>query len=99
MEQMVYVPVIQRLYNLSDEQMEFQLLDRLIKAGGQRTRLRGGEPQLERHGYIARGGQMIDASIVSVLKQTLSKEERSLVQHDTLHFEGVLDVINTSRDA
>ena len=33
--------------------------------------------QLARHGYIARGGQIIDASIVQVPRQSLNKEEKS----------------------
>ncbi|MBY0242888.1 MAG: IS5/IS1182 family transposase, partial [Burkholderiaceae bacterium] len=31
--------------------------------------------QLARHGYIARGGQMIDAFIFQAPKQSLNKEE------------------------
>lgn len=110
--------------------------------------------QLAKHGYIARGGQMIDASIVQAPKQSLSKEEKAVVvegamlaqwrpvkrrqkdgdarwtkkhgksyfgykvsanadaryklvrkikistasEHDTLHFEDVLDSSNTNRD-
>lgn len=110
--------------------------------------------QLAKHGYIARGGQMIDASIVPAPKQSISKEEKEIVregatpikwkpakrrqkdiearrtkkhnksyfgyklsanadkryklirkikistasEHDTLHFEEVIDPDNTSRD-
>lgn len=180
-ELMVRVLVIQQLYNLSDEQMEFQLLDRLsfqrfvglrqsaqapdrttiwtfkerlIKAGASECIFEAVNRQLDRHGYIARGGQMIDASIVPAPKQTLTRDEKAIVQqdampadwsapkrrqkdvqarwtkkhgkshygyklstgvdqrhklirkiyistaseHDTLHFEGVLDPGNTSRD-
>ena len=180
-ELMVRVLVVQQLYNLSDEQMEFQLLDRLsfqrfvglrqssqapdrttiwtfkerlIKAGAAERIFEAVSRQLDRHGYIARGGQMVDASIVPVPKQTMNKDERAIVQqdampaewspskrrqkdvqarwtkkhgksyfgfklsssvdrrhklirrvhvstaseHDTLHFEGVLDPGNTSRD-
>ncbi|MGJ9420896.1 IS5/IS1182 family transposase, partial [Massilia sp. CMS3.1] len=35
--------------------------------------------QLSKHGYIARGGQMVDASIVQAPKQSLSKQEKALV--------------------
>ncbi|OIQ83906.1 transposase DDE domain protein [mine drainage metagenome] len=180
-ELMIRVLVIQQLYNLSDEQMEFQLLDRLsfqrfvglrqssqapdrttiwtfkerlIKGGASERIFDAVSHQLDRHGYIARGGQMVDASIVPVPKQTLSRDEKEIVQqdampaewsppkrrqkdvqarwtkkhgksyfgyklstsvdrrhklvrkihistaseHDTLHFEGVLDAGNTSRD-
>jgi IS5 family transposase len=179
---MVRILLIQHLFNLSDEQMEFQLLDRLsfqrfaglrdssqipdrttiwtfkerlIKAGASESVFDAVNRQLARHGYIARGGQMIDASIVQAPKQSLNKEEKSLVvdqnampadwsppkrrqkdldarwtkkhgksyfgyklsanvdkrcklirkikistasEHDTLHFEDVLDPANTSRD-
>jgi IS5 family transposase len=110
-ELMVRVLVIQQLYNLSDEQMEFQLLDRLsfqrfvglrqssqapdrttiwtfkerlIKAGAAERIFEAVGRQLDRHGYIARGGQMIDASIVPVPKQTLHKEEKDIVQQDAM---------------
>ena len=180
-ELMVRVLLIQQLFNLSDEQMEFQLLDRLsfqrfvglrsssqipdrttiwtfkerlIKAGASESIFDAVNVQLSRHGYIARGGQMVDASIVQAPKQSMSKEEKALVgegatpitwspakrrqkdtdarwtkkhgksyfgyklsanadnryklvrkivvstasEHDTLHFEGVLDPANTNRD-
>lgn len=180
-ELMVRVLLVQQLYNLSDEQMEFQLLDRLsfqrfvglrqssqapdrttiwtfkerlIKAGASEKIFEAVNRQLERHGYLARGGQMIDASLVPVPRQTLNKDEKEVVgqdampagwapskrrqkdvqarwtkkhgksyfgyklsgsvdrryklmrrihvspasEHDTLHFEQVLDASNTSRD-
>lgn len=83
--------LIEQLFNLSDEQMEFQLLDRLsfqrfvglrassqipdrttiwtfkerlIQAGASESIFEAVNRQLSKHGYIARGGQMIDASIV-----------------------------------
>ncbi|SCC93173.1 transposase (fragment) [Thiomonas sp. X19] len=40
--------------------------------------------QLDRHGYIARGGQMIDVSIVPVPKRTLNKDEKAIVQQDVM---------------
>jgi hypothetical protein len=97
-ELMIRVLVIQQIYKLSDEQMEFQLLDRrslqrfvglrqsaqapdrttiwtfkerLIKAGATERIFEAVSRQLDRQGYIARGGQMIDASIVPVPKQYL----------------------------
>jgi IS5 family transposase len=180
-ELMVRVLLIQQLFNLSDEQMEFQLLDRLsfqrfvglrtssqipdrttiwtfkerlIKAGASETVFEAVNRQLARHGYIARGGQMIDASIVQTPKQSIKKDEKDIVadqamptdwapakrrqkdiearwtkkhgksyfgyklsasadkryklirkikvstacEHDTLHFEAVIDSANTSRD-
>jgi len=180
-ELMVRVLLIQQLFNLSDEQMEFQLLDRLsfqrfvglrdssqipdrttiwlfkerlIAANASETIFAAVNRQLNQHGYIARGGQMIDASIVPVPRQGMTAEEKALVQqqatpaewspakrrqkdtnakwtkkhgksyfgyklsastdkryklircivvstaseHDTLHFEAVLDPGNTARD-
>ena len=180
-ELMVRVLLIQQLFNLSDEQMEFQLLDRLsfqrfvgirtssqipdrttiwtfkerlINAGASETVFEAVNRQLSRHGYIARGGQMIDASIVQTPKRSIKKEDKEIVadpsmpsdwspakrrqkdvearwtkkhgksyfgyklsasadkryklirkikvstasEHDTLHFEAVIDPANTSRD-
>lgn len=180
-EMMVRVLLIQQLHNLSDEQMEFHLLDRLsyqrfvglrsssqipdrttiwtfkerlIAAGASETIFDAVNRQLAKHGFIARGGQMIDASFVQVPKQSMNKEEKAIVaqdampadwkpatrrqkdtdarwtkkhgksyfgyklsanadkryklirkikistasEHDTLHFEQVLDPANTSRD-
>lgn len=180
-EVMVRILLIQQMFNLSDEQMEYQLLDRLsfqrfarlrdssqipdrttiwtfkerlIKAGASESVFEAVKRQLAKHGYIARGGQMIDASIVQVPKQSMSKEEKAMVgeqampvgwkpakrrqkdtdarwtikhekayygyklsasadkryklvrklkvstasEHDTLHFEDVIDPANTSRD-
>ena len=180
-ELMVRVLLIQQLFNLSDEQVEFQLLDRLsfqrfvglrsssqipdrttvwtfkerlINAGASERIFEAVNQQLSQHGYIARGGQMIDASIVQAPKQSMSKDEKELVgeeampigwspakrrqkdtdarrtkkhgksyfgykvsanvdnryklvrrikvstasEHDTLHFESVLDPANTNRD-
>ena len=82
--------VLKRLYNLSDEQMEFQLLDRMsyqrfcllqdamnvpdrntiwrfgerIGVDGATVLLHGVDARLHRHGFIARGGQAIDATLV-----------------------------------
>lgn len=113
-ELMVRVLVVQQLYNLSDEQMEFQLLDRLsfqrfvglrqssqapdrttiwtfkerlIKAGATERIFEAVGRQLDRHGYIARGGQMIDASIVPAPKQTLTRNEKEIVQQDAMPVE------------
>lgn len=110
-EVMVRILLIQQLFNLSDEQMEFQLLDRLsfqrfaglrhtsqipdrttiwtfkerlIKAGASESVFEAVNRQLAKHGYIARGGQMIDASIVQAPKQSLSKDEKAIVADDAM---------------
>lgn len=104
-ETMVRILVLKRLYNLSDEQMEYQLLDRMsyqrfcglsqasnipdrttvwtfenrIGEAGANTLFDGMNAQLLAKGFIARGGQIIDATLVPAPKQHLNKEEKELV--------------------
>lgn len=101
-EVMVRILVLKRLYNLSEEQMEYQLLDRMsyqrfcllqdsmnvpdrntiwrfgerIGVDGATALLQGVDEQLHRHGYIARGGQAIDATLVPAPRQHISKDDR-----------------------
>lgn len=89
-ETMVRILVLKRLYNLSDEQMEYQLLDRMsykrfrglanatsipdrttvwsvenrTGEAGARALFDGASSQLLKRGFIARGGQIIDATLV-----------------------------------
>jgi hypothetical protein len=90
-ELMVRVLVLQQLYGLSDEQMEYQLLDRLSfqrfaglrrssqipdrttiwtfrerlsAAGASETVFDAVSQQLAKQGYLARGGQIVDATLV-----------------------------------
>lgn len=113
-ELMVRILVIQQLYNLSDEQLEFQLLDRLsfqrftglressqipdrttfwtfrerlVAANASETLFDAVQLQLDQHGYIARGGQMVDASLVPVPKQKLDKKEKALIKSKALPIE------------
>jgi transposase, IS5 family len=99
--------VLQSLYNLSDEQVEYQVRDRLsftrflhlgfedripdgttlwlfretlAKAGLIEELFEQFGQHLETKGYIARGGQMIDATIVPVPKQRNSREENEAVK-------------------
>lgn len=94
--------VLQSLYNLSDEQVEYQVRDRLsfarflglrledtvpdatslwlfrealAKAGLIETLFAKFEQTLATSGYIARGGQIIDATIVAVPKQRNDRKE------------------------
>ena len=94
--------VLQALYNLSDEQIEYQVWDRatftrfvglgsedgipdgttlwlfrekLARAGLIATLFDRFDAYLNAKGYIARGGQMVDASIVPVPKQRNTREE------------------------
>jgi len=106
-ELMVRVLVAQQIFNLSDEQMEYQLLDRLsfqrfvglrrssqipdrttiwifkerlIRAGASESIFEAVNQQLAKQGYVARGGQMVDASIVAVPIQHVSRDERAQIK-------------------
>ncbi|HUJ46087.1 MAG TPA: IS5 family transposase [Rhizomicrobium sp.] len=99
--------VLQALHNLSDEQAEFQVRDRLsftrflrrgiedsipdattlwlfreklAKAGLIETLFDRFDRHLAARGYIARGGQIIDATIVPVPKQRNSRNENDTVK-------------------
>ena len=99
--------VLQALYNLSDEEAEFQVNDRmsfgrfvgfgvegripdattlwlfrekLAKTGLVEKLFQRFDQYLEAKGYIARGGQMVDASIVPVPKQRNTREENDAVK-------------------
>jgi IS5 family transposase len=99
--------VLQALYNLSDEEAEYQVNDRmsfgrfvgkgiedripdattlwlfrekLAKAGLIEKLFQRFDQHLEAKGYIARGGQMVDATIVPVPKQRNTKEENEAVK-------------------
>lgn len=106
-EVMVRLLFIQALYNLSDEDCEYQVLDRmsfqhfcrldgalhipdartlwsfkqrLAKGGlGGRAVFDAVSLQLQQHGYIPRGGQIVDASIVQApITQARSDEREAL---------------------
>jgi IS5 family transposase len=99
--------VLQSLYNLSDEQAEYQVRDRLsfarflglgledripdattlwlfrealVAAGLIDILFEQFSQHLEAKGYIARGGQMVDATIVSVPKQRNTRAENTEVK-------------------
>jgi IS5 family transposase len=99
--------VLQSLYNLSDEQIEYQVRDRLsftrflgleleddipdgttlwlfreklAQAGLVKTLFERFDQHLNAKGYIARGGQMVDATIVPVPKQRNSRDENETVK-------------------
>ena len=99
--------VLQALNNLSDEQVEFQVRDRLsftrflrlgiedsipdattlwlfreklAKAGLVEQLFERFDQYLEAQGYMARGGQMIDATIVPVPRQRNSRDENETVK-------------------
>jgi IS5 family transposase len=101
------IVVLQSLYNLSDEQTEFLIRDRLsfmrfldlgledgvpdattiwlfrealVEAGLIDTLFDRFSQHLRVKGYIARGGQIVDATIVSAPKQRNSKDENEAIK-------------------
>jgi IS5 family transposase len=92
---------LKRLYNLSDEQMEYQLLDRMsykrfcglsnathipdrttvwvfenrMGEAAAKAIFDGVSTQLLKKGFIARGGQIIDATLVPAPKQHFTKDD------------------------
>ena len=99
--------ILQSLYNLSDEQLEYQVRDRLsfmrflglgledavpdattiwlfredlAQAGLIKELFDTFAQQLDARGFIARGGQMVDATIVSVPKQRNTRAENKAVK-------------------
>ena len=99
--------MLQSLYNLSDEQIEYQVRDRmsftrflglefeddipdgttlwlfrekLAQAGLVEKLFERFNQHLNAKGYIARGGQMVDATIVPVPKQRNTREENETVK-------------------
>ena len=109
-ETMVRILVLKRLHNLSDEQMEYQLLDRAsykrfcgltnathipdrttvwtfenrIGEAGAKALFDGVSAQLLRKGFIARGGQIIDATLVPAPKQHNSRDEKELIDQGAM---------------
>ena len=106
-ELMVRVLLVQQMFNLSDEQTEYQLLDRLsfqrfvglrdssqipdrttiwtfkerlVVAKASDRIFEAANAQLSRHGYVARGGQMIDASLVPVPTQHIGRADKAIVE-------------------
>jgi IS5 family transposase len=99
--------ILQSLYNLSDEQVEYQVRDRLsftrfltsgiedcipdgttlwlfreklAKAGVIKKLFDRFDQHLGAKGYAARGGQIVDATIVSVPKQRNTREENEAIK-------------------
>ena len=86
--------VLQALYNLSDEQIEYQVRDRLsftrttlwlfreklAQAGLIDKLFDRFDRHLDAKGYIARGGQMVDATIVPAPKPRNTREENEALK-------------------
>jgi IS5 family transposase len=104
---MFQVLVLQQLYNLSDDQIEYQIRDRLsfmrflglgvedrvvdaktvwlyreklAQAGKVKSLFDRFDACLRSNGYLAMGGQIVDASIVPVPKQRNTREENEAVK-------------------
>ncbi len=99
--------VLQALYNLSDEQAEYQLRDRLsfmrflglgledavpdattlwlyrealARAGAVEALFDAFDQHLRGHGFLAMGGQIVDATIVSVPRQRNSRDDNAAIK-------------------
>lgn len=109
-ETMVRILVLKRLYNLSDEQIEYQLLDRMsykrfcglanathipdrttvwtfenrIGEAGAQALFDGVSAQLLHKGFIARSGQIIDATLVPAPKQHNRRGEKELIDQGAM---------------
>ena len=105
-EIMVRILILKRLYNHSDEQMEYQLLDRIsykrfchlenqsripdrttiwlfenrLGENGAKAIFEGVNAHLLKQGFIARGGQIIDATLVSAPKQHFTRDEKKQIK-------------------
>jgi IS5 family transposase len=108
---MMKILVLQQLYNLADEALEYQLLDRrsflqfldltestsipdaktiwlfrdrLAQAGAGTLVFEHVQQQLHQHGYMARCGQIVDASLVQAPVQRNKREEAEAVKEGTM---------------
>lgn len=108
-EVMVCILTLKYLYNLADEALEFQLLDRLsfqrfcgltetasipdrttiwhfeqrlVQANAGEAVFAAVQRQLIMSGYAARGGQIVDATLVEAPRQHLNDAERRLVEDE-----------------
>ena len=104
---MFKILVLQTLYNLADEQVEYQIRDRLsfmrflglgledtvpdattvwlfrealARAGLVKTLFERFHGHLNAKGYIARGGQIVDATIVNAPKQHNTRDENEAIK-------------------
>lgn len=111
---MFKVLILQQTYNLSDEQIEYQIRDRLSFMRFLGLRMEDRVPdektvwlfrehlarhglveklfarfhqQLAGQGFVAKGGQMIDATFVEVPRQRNRREENDLIKQDALPIE------------
>jgi IS5 family transposase len=109
-ETLVRILFLKRVNNLSDEQIEYQLLDRMsyqrfcglsdsasipdrttvwtfanrIGEAGAKALFDGIDRQLLKHGFIARGGHIIDATLVPAPKQHFTKEDKEQLKQGAM---------------
>src|SRR5471030_2349736 len=115
---MVKILVMQQLYNLADDALEYQLLDRrsflqfldltesssipdaktiwlfrdrLAQAGVGNQIFEQVQQQLQQHGYMARCGQIVDASLVQAPVQRNKREEADTVKAGAMPLAWKLD--------
>ena len=110
------IRVLKRLYNLSDEQIKYQLLDRMsykrfcglaratnipdrttvwvfenrIGEAGAQAIFDGVTAQLLKKGFIARGGQIIDATLAPAPRQHFTKDYKAQLKADAMPADGSL---------
>ena len=104
---MFKVLVLQALYNLSDDQAEFQIQDRLsfmrfvglgladkvpdaktiwlfrehlVEAGAIQNLFARFDKHLAKAGYLAMGGQIVDATIIAAPKQRNTEDEKAAIK-------------------
>ncbi len=76
---MFKILILQRYYNLSDEQIEFQIKDRLSQLLFDTF-----TQKLISHGIVAKEGSIVDASFVTVPKQRNKREENKKIHFGIL---------------
>jgi transposase len=107
---MVRILILKYLYNLSDEQMEYQLLDRMsyqrfclltdsanvpdrntlwhyqqrLGVDGVTALFQAVDGQLLQRGYLARCGQIIDATLVPAPIQHFTKEDKAQLEQGNI---------------
>ena len=58
--------------------------ERLLAGGASESIFEAVNRQLDQHGYLARGGRMIDASIIPAPKQHLRKGEKTSIKQQAI---------------
>jgi IS5 family transposase len=72
---------------IPDRTTVWEFRERLAAAGAETVVFDAVDKELKRQGYIARSGQMVDASLVPAPKQHFNKDEKALVEQDAMPIE------------